>query len=362
MFNDLNYNTGNETDSLKECIARSPILWNELEKHPEKFRVLTGERTTGALHIGHYFRSLKSRVTLQNWGVEMFLVLADYQAITDRISTERLKESVFEIILDYLAVGIQPKKTTIFCHSMIPALNQLMLPFLSVVSMSELQRNPTVKEEIALSGAKSVSGLMMTYPVHQAADILFCKGNIVPGGKDQLPHIEITRLIARRINNMYFNEKKFFPEPELLLSAPILLGIDGRKMGKSLHNAIYLKMTADETAQLIKQAKTDSNINITYDPNDRPEIANLLRLYSLCTGIALEVLASQIEDRGAAVLKRNLTEAVNEYFKPIRERRNQLKSETDLIWKILKEGNIKANEIANQTLSDLSQAMHMQYY
>lgn len=215
---------GNENESLKECIARSPMLWRELEEQPSKFRILTGERTTGALHIGHYFGSLKSRVTLQNWGVELFLVLADYQAITDRTSTEMLKESVFEIILDYLAVGIQPEKSTIFCHSMVPSLNQLMLPFLSVVSMAELQRNPTVKDEIALSGTKSVSGLMMTYPVHQAADILYCKGNVVPGGKDQLPHIELTRLIARRINHLYFAGESFFPEPELLLSAPIQIG------------------------------------------------------------------------------------------------------------------------------------------
>jgi tryptophanyl-tRNA synthetase len=301
-------------------------------------------------------------VTLQNWGVEMFLVLADYQAITDRISTEKLKESIFEIILDYLAVGIQPEKTTIFCHSMIPTLNQLMLPFLSVVTMSELQRNPTVKEEIALSGTKSVSGLMMTYPVHQAADILYCKGNIVPGGKDQLPHVEITRLIARRINTMYFNGENFFPEPELLLSAPMLLGIDGRKMGKSLHNAIYLKMTADETAQLIKRAKTDSEMNISYDPNNRPEVANLLRLYSLCTGVPPEVIAGQIGSKGASALKKNLTEAVNEYFYPIRERRNKYKNDPAFIWDILKKGNAEANEIANKTLNELSKAMHMQYY
>lgn len=362
MQNIYDFSTGNETDSLKGCIARSPILWNELERQPQKFRALTGERTTGTLHIGHYFGSLKSRVTLQKWGVEMWLVLADYQAITDRISTEKLKESVFEIILDYLAVGIQPEKTIIFCHSMISALNQLMLPFLSVVSMSELQRNPTVKEEIAFSGTKSVSGLMMTYPVHQAADILFCKGNVVPGGKDQLPHIELTRQIARRINTIYFNGEKFFPEPELLLSAPILLGTDGRKMGKSLHNAIDLKMTEDETAQLIRQAKTDSNRNITYDPINRPEVANLLRLYSLCVGMEPEKIADQIGEQGAAGLKRNLTEVVNEYFRPIRERRNQLSADSSYVWSILKEGNSKANEIADRTLSDLRNAMHMQYY
>lgn len=138
----------NPTESLRACTRRSPQLRHELETAPRRFRVLTGDRTTGALHVGHYFGSLKSRVTLQDWGVEIFLILADYQAITDRTSTDAIKASVREIILDYLATGIDPKKSTIFCHSMVPSLNQLLLPFLSVVSMSELQRNPTVKEEI----------------------------------------------------------------------------------------------------------------------------------------------------------------------------------------------------------------------
>jgi tryptophanyl-tRNA synthetase len=354
---------GDETESLKKCIARSPFLWEELKNQPSKFRILTGERTTGALHIGHYFGSLKSRVTLQNWGVGLFLILADYQAITDRNSTEKLKQSIYDIILDYLAVGIQPEKSTIFCHSMVPALNQLLLPFLSVVSMGELQRNPTVKEEIALSGAKSVSGLMMTYPVHQAADILYCRGNVVPGGKDQLPHVEITRLIARRMNNLYFDGEKFFPEPELLLSeAPLLLGTDGRKMGKSLNNAISIKMTSDETAQLIKRAKTDSEINITYDPINRPEVANLLRLYALCSGETPEAIAAKIGSQGSSLLKKNLTEVVNEYFRPIRECRNQFAEDKAIVWEVLREGNLKANEIANRTLNDLRSAMHMQYY
>jgi tryptophanyl-tRNA synthetase len=352
-----------ETISLKACMARSPFLWDELKQHPAGFRIATGDRTTGALHIGHYFGSLKSRVTLQNLGVEQFLILADYQAITDRTSTESLKQSVYDIILDYLAVGIQPEKTTIFCHSMIPYLNQLLLPFLSVVSMSELQRNPTVKEEIAISGTKSVRGLMMIYPVHQAADILFCKGNVVPGGKDQLPHIEITRVIARRINNTYFGGEKFFPEPELLFGdVPLLLGLDGRKMGKSLNNAINLKMTSDETAQMIQKAKTDAEITITYDPVQRPEISNLLRIYSLCTGLSPEGIANQIGSQGASVLKKNLIEVVNEYFRPIRERRNQFANDPSYVWKILQDGNSKANGIAGQTMTRLREAMHMQYY
>ena len=356
-------NLPNPTDSLRACIARNPALWQELQTHPDRFRVLTGERTTGALHVGHYFGSLRSRVVLQGWGVEIFLVLADYQAITDRTATSGIRESVEQIILDYLAIGIDPNKSTIFCHSMVPSLNQLMLPFLSVVSMSELQRNPTVKEEIALSGTKSVSGLMMTYPVHQAADILFCHGNVVPGGKDQLPHIELTRLIARRINSLYFDGQPYFPETELLLSnAPLLLGVDGRKMGKSLNNAIYIGTSEDDTARLIKSAKTDTDRVITYDPEKRPEVANLLLLCSLCTSQNPEQIAAEIGGDGAAGLKRRLTEAVNEHFRPFRVRRRELAADMTYVQSVLREGNARANEIADRTLNRLRVASKMSYY
>ncbi len=351
------------TDSLRACIERNPALWKDLRDNPGRYRVLTGERTTGALHIGHYFGSLKSRVILQDWGVPLFLVLADYQAITDRTATEGIRDSVEAILLDYLAVGIDPDRSTMFSHSMVPSLNQLMLPFLSVVSMSELQRNPTVKDEIALTGTGSVSGLMMTYPVHQAADILFCHGNVVPGGKDQLPHIELTRLIARRVNNLYFDGEPYFPETELLLSnAPLLLGVDGRKMSKSLNNAIYIGASEDETARLIKGAKTDADRRITYDPEKRPEVSSLLLLYSLCVNRPPETLAEEIGDGGAAELKRRLTEAVNEYFRPIRQRRREFATDPAYVLSLLKRGNTRASEIADKTLNDLRVAMKMSYY
>jgi len=290
-------------------------------------------------------------------------VLADYQAITDRTNTSQIKDSVHNILLDYLAIGLDPARSTIFCHSMVPALNQLFLPFLSVVSMSELQRNPTVKDEISLSGLKAVSGLMMTYPVHQAADILFCKGNVVPGGKDQLPHIELTRLIARRINKLYFDDAEVFPQAELLLSdTPLLLGLDGRKMGKSLNNSIFLKMSADETAEQIKRAKTDSTRLVTFDPTARPEVANLLRIISLCTGQDPVAIAADIEDGGGSELKRRATEAVNEFFRDIRARRVALERDPGYVWSVLRDGVRRANDVANATLESLRQAMGMAYF
>ena len=187
------------------------------------------------------------------------VLVADYQTIIDRDSPSSLPRDVEELVADYLAVGIDPGRTTIFAHSQVPELNQLMVPFLSLVSVPELARNPTVKEERAASGLPVASGLLFTYPVHQAADILFCHGNVVPVGKDQLPHLEMTRLIARRFNQRYSPNEPFFPEPEALLSdAPRLLGTDGQKMSKSRNNAIAIGATEDQTARLIRAAKTDS--------------------------------------------------------------------------------------------------------
>src|SRR5450755_3782030 len=219
-------------------------------------RILTGDRPTGALHLGHYFGTLRNRVRLQDLGAEVFVLVADYQVLTDRDTADHLDDYVTGLVLDYLAIGIDPARSTIFAHSAVPALNQLMLPFLSLVTTGELRRNPTVKDEIARSRQSSVSGLMFTYPVHQAADILFCKANLVPVGQDQLPHLELTRLIARRFNERYPGGGSLvFPEPDALLSpAPLLLGTDGGKMGKSRGNAIALRATADETARLIKGA------------------------------------------------------------------------------------------------------------
>ena len=182
---------------------RSAELEELIDQDAATFRILTGDRPTGRLHLGHYFGTLRNRVRLQDLGAEVFVLIADYQVLTDRDMAERLDEYVTGLLLDYLAIGLDPARTVMFAHSAVPALNQLLLPFLSLVSVPELNRNPTVKDEIAHSGQSTVSGLMLTYPVHQAADILFCKANLVPVGQDQLPHLEITRLIARRFNDRY---------------------------------------------------------------------------------------------------------------------------------------------------------------
>jgi tryptophanyl-tRNA synthetase len=325
-------------------------------------RVLTGDRPTGQLHLGHLFGSLQNRARLQEEGVELWVLVADYQTITDRDSPASLPEDVEELVADYLAVGIDPVRATIFAHSLVPELNQLLLPFLSLVTLPELLRNPTVKDEAAASGMTALNGLMLTYPVHQAADILFCKATIVPVGADQLPHVEQTREIARRFNRRYARERPVFPEPAAMLSdAPVLLGIDGRKMSKSRNNAIALAASADETAGLIRRAKTDSDPNITYDPATRPEVSNLVLLTALCEELDPPELAAQIGSRGAAELKRRATEAVNERLRPIRDRRAELMRDRGYLRTILREGSTHARSIAQETLTQVSAAMHTNY-
>jgi tryptophanyl-tRNA synthetase len=324
--------------------------------------VLTGDRPTGLLHLGHYFGTLHNRVRLQNLGVEMFLVIADYQVLTDRDVADHLTEHVEGLILDYLAIGIDPDRSTIFAHSAIPALNQLLLPFLSLVSVAELSRNPTVKDEIAHSRQSSVSGLMFTYPAHQAADILFCKANLVPVGQDQLPHLELTRTIARRFNDRYGTDAAVFPEPDALLSAaPLLLGTDGTKMSKSRGNAIALAASADETAKLIRGAKTDADRHITYDPATRAEVSSLVLLAALCLNRDPRLVAEDIGAGGAAALKRTVTEAVNEYLAPIRERRARYARERAFIRQVLRDGIERANTVAETTLKEVRTAMNALY-
>ena len=326
----------------------------DLAVHPEKYTMLTGDRPTGRLHMGHYFGTIRERVALQNAGVTTRIIIADYQVITDRDTTANIADNVHNMVIDYLACGIDPEKTIIFTHSAVPALNQLMLPFLSLVTESELMRNPTVKAEQEASG-HALTGLLLSYPVHQACDILFCKGNVVPVGKDQLPHIEQTRQIARRFNERY---GQVFPEPHgLLTDAVEIPGLDGRKMSKSYGNAIALSATEEETAKLIKKSKTDSERMITFDKENRPGVSALLTTAALTTGRTEQDIAAEIGNDGAGALKRYVTESVNAYLAPIRERRRELEGQPEMVREILHEGNRRANEIANTTLDEVREAM-----
>ena len=346
-------------DSFEASKKRSDAIVADLAVHPEKYTMLTGDRPTGRLHMGHYFGTIKERVRLQNMGIKTNIIIADYQVITDRDTVGNIQDNVANMVIDYLAAGIDPEKTTIFTHSAIPALNQLMLPFLSLVTESELFRNPTVKAEQEASG-HALTGLLLTYPVHQACDILFCKGNIVPVGKDQLPHIEITRQIARRFNERY---TEVFPLPEGILNddIPEVPGLDGRKMSKSYGNAISLCLTEEETWKLIKKSKTDSERMITFDKENRPGVSALLTTAALCTGRKEVESAEEIGEGGSGALKKYVNESVNAYLAPLRERRRELEGDMDYIHDIITEGNRRANEMANATLAEVREAMHMVY-
>src|SRR5271169_6076646 len=339
---------------------RSAELEELIHRDASRFRILTGDRPTGQLHLGHYFGTLRNRVRLQDLGAEVFVLIADYQVLTDRDNAEHLDEYVTGLVLDYLAIGLDPARTVVFAHSAVPALNQLLLPFLSLVSVPELQRNPTVKDEIAHSRQSAVSGLMLTYPVHQAADILFCQANLVPVGQDQLPHLELTRIIARRFNTRY--GVPVFPVPDALLSAaPLLLGTDGTKMSKSRGNTIPLSASADETARLIRGAQTDSERHVTYDPAARPEVSSLVLLGALCLDQDPGEFAAGIGSGGAAALKAAVVTAVNDLLAPVRARRAEFARDLGYVRQVLRDGNERANAIASVTLGEVRAAMGMHY-
>lgn len=352
--------------SLRRSERLSDELKEKIREDASPFRMLTGDRPTGRLHLGHYFGSLRNRVELQNAGVDSWLVIADYQVITDRDAVGEIRDRVYGLVTDYLAIGIDPERAVIFPHSQIPALNELVLPFLSIVTDSELRRNPTVKAELDASGNRPMSGLLLTYPVHQAADILFCKANVVPVGKDQLPHLEQARVIAQRFDRRYGRAAgathPIFPRPQALLSeAPSVLGLDGQKMSKSRGNTIELGMTADETAKLLKKAVTDSERRITFDPVGRPEVSNLVQLTALATNRDPVEVADEIGDGGAGTLKKVATEAINEMMAPIRARRLEIENDQAYVQQVLRDGIARANAQAEETLREVHEALDMVY-
>jgi tryptophanyl-tRNA synthetase len=342
------------------ALRRSAELEEIIDRDAAGFRILTGDRPTGPLHLGHYFGTLRNRVRLQDLGAEVFVLIADYQVLTDREVADHLDSRVTGLVLDYLAIGIDPARTVVFAHSAVPALNQLLLPFLSVVSVPELSRNPTVKDDIARARRSAVSALTLTYPVHQAADILFCKANLVPVGQDQLPHLELARVIARRFNDRF--GAATFPVPDALLSAaPLLLGTDGTKMSKSRGNAIPLAASAAATARLIRSAKTDAERHIGYDPQRRPEVSSLVLLAALCLGREPRDVAADIGAGGAAKLKEVVTAAVNDTLAPVRARRAEYARDLGYVRQVLRDGNERAAAIAAATLEEVRAAMGTRY-
>ena len=331
--------------------------------------LLTGDRPTGKLHIGHYIGSLINRVKLQNSNkYTCFIEIADQQALTDNADNpKKIQKNTLEVILDYLAVGIDPKKTTIFIQSQIDALSVLTMFYLNLVTVSRLERNPTVKNEIYQKNFEhSIPAGFLIYPISQAADITAFKANIIPVGDDQKPMIEQTREIVRSFNKTYktnilVEPKGYFPNNGL----GRLPGIDGNeKMGKSLGNAIYLSDTPDTIKEKIMSMYTDPNHIHVNDPGNtknNPVFKYLDAFDDDKKKVKQLKLQYEKGGLGDVKLKKYLNEIIQEKLKPIRKRRNLYSKNMDYIYDILKRGTEKANIIANNTLTEVKNVMGINY-
>ena len=334
----------------------------------EKKIVLTGDRPTGKLHIGHYFGSLKTRVELQESGnYDQYILIADVQALTDNFSNPgKVRKNVREVAMDYLSVGIDPSKTTIYIQSMIPEVAELTVYYSNLVTIARLQRNPTVKTEIAQKRdvfGESVTYGFLGYPVSQAADITAFEGKLVPVGEDQLPLIEQCREIVRKFNSIY---GEVLVEPEAVLSnTKRIKGLDGNeKMGKSLGNAIYLSDSEEEITKKVMGAVTDPN-RIRKDDLGNPDICMVAYYHNLFT--PKEELSKICEEcragkRGCVACKRELAKNIIETLKPIREKREYYEAHPELVDKILMEGTEKARKKAKETMAKVKKAMKLDYF
>lgn len=332
--------------------------------------ILTGDRPSGKLHLGHYVGSLKNRVALQSDASnEMFIMIADQQALTDNAKNpEKVRESLIEVALDYLAVGLDPSQATIFIQSQIPQLAELTVYYLNLVTVSRLERNPTVKAEIQQKAFnQSVPAGFLVYPVSQTADITAFKATHVPVGDDQKPMLEQAREVVRDFNTIY--QAGTLIEPEVMLPPQgqgRLVGIDGKgKMSKSLNNGIYLSDSADEVEKKVMKMYTDPN-HIRVDDPGQVE-GNVVFTYLDIFDEDKEKVAALKEHYragglGDVKIKRYLNEVLQEFLTPIRERRREYEGNEDYILKMLKEGSEKAERVAATTLDEVKTAMGINYF
>ncbi len=328
--------------------------------------ILTGDRPTGRLHLGHYVGSLAARVRLQDQH-RQYVMIADAQALTDHAhEPQKIRENILEVALDYLAVGIDPKKTTIFIQSLIPALPEIMLYFLNLVTWNRLKHNPTVKLEIQQKGyGEEVPAGFMVYPISQAADITAFKAQIVPVGDDQIPMIEQTVELVRKFNRLYKTE--VLVEPEAVISTIARLpGIDGKaKMSKSLGNAIFLGDQPDDIAKKVKGMYTDPNHLKVEDPGkvEGNPVFTYLDAFGTDRAKIDELKAHyQRGGLGDSVVKKYLLEVLLAFLEPIRKRREQYAKEPKEVMRMLKEGTEVAAATADATLQEVRRAMGIDYF
>ena len=342
--------------------------------------ILTGDRPTGRLHVGHYVGSLKRRVELQNSGEfdDIFIMIADAQALTDNADNpEKVRQNIIEVALDYLSCGLDPAKSTLFIQSQVPELTELSFYYMNLVTVSRLQRNPTVKNEIKMRNFEAnIPVGFFTYPISQAADITAFKATTVPVGEDQLPMIEQTREIVRSFNRIY---GEALVEPDVLLpdnkACLRLPGIDGKaKMSKSLNNCIYLSDSEDEVKKKIMSMFTDPNHLRVEDPGCVEGNPVFIYLDAFCRDEHFEKYLPDYKNLdelkahymrgglGDVKVKKFLNNVIQDELRPIRERRKEIAKDIPAVYKILEEGSIKAEKKAAQTLAEMKRAMKINYF
>lgn len=327
-----------------------------------KKRILTGDRPTGNLHLGHYVGSLANRVKLQK-EYDSFIIIADVQALTTHWEKdENLAENIYTITLDYLASGIDPEISTIFIQSMIPELCELTMYFSLYTSVNVLRHNPTIKSEAAQHGFKDMTYGFLGYPVSQTADIAIFKAHLVPVGEDQIPHLELARKIVRRFNDLY---QPVLIEPDTLVGdVPRLVGLDGKaKMSKSLNNAIFLADSPETLKSKIRSAVTDPARIRKNDPG-HPDICTIFQYQQVFNPAEAEEIEVNCRQGsiGCADCKNVLFNQLNELLTPMRERRNKYSNNMPLVTEILYEGTKKARAVAQDTMREVREAMRINYF
>ncbi len=327
-----------------------------------KKRILTGDRTTGKLHLGHYVGSLKNRVYLQDT-YDSFIILADIQALTTHFEDpKKINQGIMDVAIDNLSVGLDPEKITLFQQSQVKSIAELTIFYSMFVSVNSLRHNPTIKTEAKQYGYKDLSYGFLGYPVSQAADITFCNADLIPVGDDQLPHIEQTRKIVRRFNELYGNGKDILTVPEALLSEISRLpGIDGNaKMGKSLGNAIYLSDNKEMIDKKVRMTKTDTN-RIHLSDRGNPQVCTVASYQKAFNSREYGNLCEMCKKAtiGCSACKKELADALNKELEPIRERRAYYEERPKIVGEIIDEGSRKANIIGDTMVSHVKEAMHL---
>ena len=322
-----------------------------------KKRILTGDRTTGKLHLGHYVGSLQSRVKLQH-DYDTFILMADIQALTTHFENPGLiHQSILDVAIDNLSVGLDPDIVTIVQQSAVPAIAELTIFYSMLVTVNTLRHNPTIKTEAANYGYDDMTYGFLGYPVSQTADITFCKAHLVPVGEDQAPHLELSRKIVRRFNDLY---SPVLVEPQIMLSdCPRLVGLDGNaKMGKSLGNAIYLSDDRETVHKKVMNALTDKSRLQKTDPG-HPEVCTVSAYHKAFNASEYENVCEMCRKGaiGCVACKKNLSSVLNDMMNPFREKRAYYEEHLDEVKEIIHSGSQKAADIGNETVREVKEAM-----